>query len=96
MKSSQTQTGNIKVTLERLPGIASVNEVRIEHQLIEHVSVQSKSLGRLTPRYGTKNKGLNVTLVPVAKGTQALTGTMRRRGGLSCKLSLPMLTGCWK
>jgi len=48
VNTSQTQTANIKVTLQRLPSIASVNEVRIERRLIQHVSIQSKSLGRLT------------------------------------------------
>lgn len=46
--TSQTQVRNIKIALGRLPGIASVDEVRIERQLIERVSVKSKPLGQLT------------------------------------------------
>lgn len=48
MAKTSQQTANIKYSLEKLPGIVSIEEVRIERQLIEHVSIRSKSLGRLT------------------------------------------------
>ena len=47
MNSNHTDSDNIKHTLEKLPGIESVSEIRIKDNIIERISLKNSSIGRL-------------------------------------------------
>ncbi|MBI3040483.1 MAG: GNAT family N-acetyltransferase [Chloroflexi bacterium] len=47
IKTNNTDAENIRSALARLPGVATVNDVRIKDRIIESISLENKSLGRL-------------------------------------------------
>ena len=47
MDISHTDIENIKCALEKLPGVESATEIEIENRLIEHISIEHKSTGRI-------------------------------------------------
>ena len=47
MNSNHTDSDNIKHTLGKLPGVQSVNEIRLKDRMIEHISIENSSTGRL-------------------------------------------------
>ena len=47
MSTNHSDTGNIKHVLEKLPVVESVSEIKIKDKIIESVSLESKSTGRL-------------------------------------------------
>jgi RimJ/RimL family protein N-acetyltransferase len=46
-QSNTSNAENIKYALEKLPGVESVNEIKIKDKIIEHISIENKSIGRL-------------------------------------------------
>jgi len=47
MKTNHSNAKNIKQVLEKLPGVESVNEIKIKDKMIEYISFENKSMGRL-------------------------------------------------
>jgi RimJ/RimL family protein N-acetyltransferase len=39
---------NIKQVLEKLPGVESVNEIKVKNKIIEYISIKNKAVGKLT------------------------------------------------
>ena len=47
MNTNHTDAESIRNVLEKLPGVESVNTIRIKDKIIEHISLENKSIGRL-------------------------------------------------
>ncbi len=47
MNTNLTDAENIKYVLEKLPVVETVNEAQIKDRIIEYISIENKSLGRL-------------------------------------------------
>ena len=47
MNANHSDTENIKHILEKLPGVESVNAIKIKDKIIEHVSLENRAIGSL-------------------------------------------------
>ncbi len=48
MNTNHNNAKNIKHVLEKLPGVESVSEIKIKDRMIEYISFENESIGRLT------------------------------------------------